>query len=356
MVYLVGWALNYVSLLLLVVKNKFLLLFSNLTLLTYLFIITFFRNSGVDLKIYETVADSIINNYVSIETILFWEPAFVMCLSFFSYLTSSPIFGVRLLSLLFWILILIFWKLSDRVEKIYLLSYYMPVYYYQYSMTVLRAGLASCFILLAWHFLRKDKKLWFYSLSLLSVLFHYSSTLMIVFLWILELKISAKFLISSCLIIIFILWIFITRFDYFDSKILLYLDYDTPSEVSGLSRTILCLVLVIGVILTKFNLATKIKTITFSLLLITCFQMIAFYSYAGLRLLELLAFVLPMLIIRQIDIANIYLKRNSIFIISLYLAGFLGVIFVFRNFIVDYNGSLTGTLHPMLPYRTILNL
>jgi hypothetical protein len=37
------------------------------------------------------------------------------------------------------------------------------------------------------------------------------------------------------------------------------------------------------------------------------------------------------------------------------LVSFLGILFTYRNFLADYDGQVTGTETPFLPYRTLTN-
>ncbi|BDG18486.1 hypothetical protein TthSNM11_06890 [Thermus thermophilus] len=83
------------------------------------------------------------------------------------------------------------------------------------------------------------------------------------------------------------------------------------------------------------------------------FQGLAFVSYAGLRFLDLVAFTTPLVLLREFDHAKKRPGRS--FWWGVGVAGIIGAVFFLRNALADYNGQLTGTLTPFLPYRTVFD-
>ncbi|GLV47212.1 hypothetical protein TJA_03860 [Thermus sp. LT1-2-5] len=143
------------------------------------------------------------------------------------------------------------------------------------------------------------------------------------------------------------------RFEYFEAKLSLYSDYETPFSFSGLSRFALVIFLWIAFAMSSVPLAQKVRMFFWVVGPSVVFQVLAMVSYAGLRFLELMTFVAPLVLLREYE--RWKLAPDRVFIRALIVAGVLGAVAVYRNFLVDYDGQLTGTLTPFLPYRTIFD-
>jgi hypothetical protein len=81
--------------------------------------------------------------------------------------------------------------------------------------------------------------------------------------------------------------------------------------------------------------------------------MLAFWSYAALRLVDLMLFLAPLVLVREYDMLGRSPPR--FFRVGLALVSFLGILFTYRNFLADYDGQVTGTETPFLPYRILTN-
>jgi hypothetical protein len=141
--------------------------------------------------------------------------------------------------------------------------------------------------------------------------------------------------------------------DYFEAKLALYSSYEAPSPFSGLTRTGLVVLLWMFFAGGKIPLKAKIKSFLSLVLTTIILQILAFWSYAGLRLVDLMLFLAPLVLVREYDMLGRSPPR--LFWVGVAFVGFLGILFTYRNFLSDYGGQVTGTETPFLPYRIITN-
>jgi len=352
MVYIVGWMLNYITTFLWSMGFRKKLVF--LIPLFYTGIITLVRYSGTDTyEIYELGFRGIWNAQDNIIT-EGWEPGFVFLAKTLLLLTSSEVWAVRSIGALFIFLLLFYLLRADRTEVKFLSLYFIPVFIYQYGMNAIRAGLGLVLILLAWQALRRGKWYHFALLGLAGLTFHYSMLLPLTLLLFFELKPKDwRVSLATVLTVSLAAFFLATRREYFLSKLALYLDYDSPTEFSGISRLGIILLMWLFFAASSLHVAAKIRTFVFLVALAFGFQVLASFSYAGLRFLELMAFVVPLVLIREYERAG--KVPGKVFWLGLAVTGVLGAAFVYRNFLSDFDGQMTGTLTPFLPYRTIFD-
>lgn len=352
MEYIIGWLLNYFYIILLFSRRS-IKRFYQFGVMSFFLILITLRDSGTDTQgIYEAMAKAILSNQFSI-----WisgsELAFKELLSGFLALSRSPVWAVRLIGVVFILLLMFFITKSDKREFFWFITFFIPVFIYQYGMNAIRAGIAMGVFLVGFQYLRRDQVRSFLLLSLLTFFFHYSFVFVFFIISLFEFaKARVKnilYFIVSGLIIFSIVFI---QKEYFLAKLDLYLDYKSPAVYSGFSRILISSFLLIGVLVGRLPHKEKIKLLTISIGIMFSLQLLTFWSYAGLRLLELWVFVLSLLIIRAYDRTNTRLDARVQ--ISFILAGFLGAIFFYRNMLSDWGGKMTGSTTPFLPYKTIM--
>lgn len=344
MVYILGWASIYYAL----VLQRLSMYKGRIFVLLPLFVfamIAFFRGSvGTDTPNYEQMLFGFLNNYE-------WngqEPGFVALGLLLAKLSPSVEFAVRLVSVVFFFLIMIFLLRSDKNERYLLLLYLLPVFAYSYSMNALRVGLAFCFILLLVQFLRKKRNVIAVVLGMLAVTFHYSALIPLVFIslaWRKWLNPSSVFWAGFFAFVCGSM--FIVSNEYFFGKLHAYSIYEPPSNLSGLSILFPSVILLIGVALSSLQKKDKWKLILLASVFYALAMVLTRYSYAGLRILDCLAYAFPLSVL--INYSSNALKFDRVFLLSLFVAGSVSITFTYFRFLNEYGNGVA----PWLPYITV---
>lgn len=392
--YFIGWFLIYYAFVLYHKHRKRIFLFIPIL---YIALIVGLRNSGTDTYTYEDIIKKIYTQkFYNI------EPAFSLISYFLMHLTDSSVISLRIIGLLFVSLLFIYVLRASRYENIYLFLYFLPVFGYQYGMNAVRAGLAFAFILLAYQELRRNNLITFNFLNFIAITFHiqsiFWSLMLILYSYNMDYK---KRIFSIGISLLALLTVLASPYDL-KGKIGLYREYASPtfkskedtsstsdknkivipsgvreyasptfeskedtsntsesnqtkeniqeSKIvipSGVSKTTLALILYISFLLSPISMKARIYTIPL-IALVSLFQLLSIKYYAALRFLDMIAILLPMIL------AMFYEKEKSnlpkIFLIGLIIAGLLGMIFTYRNFLTE---PLEDKPTPFLPYRTI---
>ncbi len=363
MVYLVGWALAYLATLIYFVssrtRSRFLFAFP----LSYFLVLFVIRNSGTDTHdIYELALRSILLNQ-PYEYVLGWEPGFVLMSKALLLFTHSEVWAVRAISVVFIFILVVFLLRASYLELKVLWFYFIPAFIYQLGMNTLRVGIAEAIFLLAWQASRRNNKWQFVLLSGATVLFHYSMMFIVGLFWMLEFFVlplisqrrenklpRALVFLALAFLAAIVFWY---RQEYLLAKIDLYSDYQSPAPYSGLAKTS-GVALMFLFLLPSRGLPPNLKLVALTLVVLTfAFQFFAFYTYAALRFLDLLAFAAPLLLLRLFDSTKIL--PPPVFWLGILVTGFLLGGLLYRNFLTDYDGQLTGFSTPFLPFRTIFD-
>jgi hypothetical protein len=344
MIYIIGWALIYFFFIIqnkLHYHGKFFIFF----LLFFLSMIAFLRGDiGTDTHIYEGMLASFSYKYELDNGI---EPGFVALGWTVGKIAPNMEIAVRFLSLVYFFLLSLFLYWSDRNERIFLLIYILPVFAYIYSMNGLRIGLASCFILLAVQFFRREKRKTMLLFGFIGFLFHYSILIPILYLLLHSSSVLKFKNILYILLLLSLLLIPITlNVDFFLKKYDAYSNFQSPSALSGLSIIIPMFIMLISMALTSFKNDQKCKIITLGLAALILGYFLASQSYAGLRILDLLRFAIPVSILLTYQRLNA--RLDKVFIISLLIASLMTAFTIYLNFLGMYN---TGR-NSWLPYET----
>lgn len=341
MVYIFGWIGMLFSALLLPVRGggrafTYFVLF-------YCLFIAFFRSySGTDTANYISILDSMLEG----KGVAFGEPAFKLLSFFLIYLFNDAELAVRSISLVFFTLLALYFYRSNKNEAYLFVAYIMPTFAYSYSMNGLRIGVAAAFFLLAIKAINK-KGINTYSVGclFLSFLFHFSAIILPIIYFMYKVKwLKISFLIQLTLLFIILLIVFVVNIDYISGKILLYSGYNAPSIYSG-ARVIIPLLLIIMVLpFGRLPNEEKQKIIFFSIILLLISIVLTQFSYAGLRALDLLSLVIPVVILmayneRRLEF-DLYIK------IAFLVSAALAAAATYMGFINEYG---TGG-SPFLPY------
>ena len=341
MIYLAGWGALYFTLMFSALSGYRGRAFGFLTILIFASIAIFRGSTGTDTATYESIISGL-----SLETI--WdgvEPGFALFGLFLTDILGSAEAGVRAVSGLFFVLVAFYYFRSERNEAFFLLTYLAPAYFYIYSMNALRIGMASIMLLLAVQELRRGHVLKSGATMLTAISFHYTILFSI-----------GYFLINVInrirLMHVFLLGLLILLFFYFANeyiflKFIAYSDYEASDALSGLRNVIVILVLVFGVLFSGLSSVVRIRIIL-STILFTGFSIaVTIFSYAGLRFLDLIAFVLPIVIL----MSHFGAKQlfNRAIKLSFLLAGFASSVAVYRGFLIEAGQGES----PFLPYELI---
>ncbi len=349
MVYVLGWIAGYFCLGMWFLNQKHSKLLTAAMLLL-LGTLAFLRNSGTDTgPIYEVIAGEFVHekSFPSLGL----EPGFSVLLWLFSLTTNSEVLIVRGFAVVFVGLLLTFLYFADSDESFFLLAFFQPVCFFQYSMNGLRIGLATGVLLLAWQALRRDRISMFIALSLLSFLFHYSSICIVLILLFnnLELKSMKAFVAMSVTVIAGLAGLYF-NIDYFSDKFQLYSQFDSPSPYSGLSKTVPILAFVLLMTISGIKV---MRLAQYSLVFASTaimMQWLSMRTYAGLRILDIV------LIGAALSATSLLSKSSTAnrktFVFGVVCIGLFSTAAVYRNFVMDYDGTETGTSTPFLPYRT----
>ena len=352
MVYILGWSIAYLAWLLWEVRVFRHKLVYFLPMVYFLAVIVL-RYSGTDTHSYENIFRALIEGD-SGTFISGLEPGFVLMARLVLSISPSEVEGVRVIGAIFVCLLWLYLLRADSVEFRFFALYFLPLHIYQYGMNAVRVGLASAMLMLAWQALRRGDLRLFLLVGGAGVCIHYSLAVPFLLLIIYEYR---RFdlrtvVISSVLVTVFAVLV-IARSDYFLGKLDTYVTASSPSTFSGVSQTILITWVLIVFATSPLGFMGKTKVLVGVVIFAAAFQALAFFSYAGIRFQDILKFVLPMLLIREFDRHSTCPPR--LFWFGLFIAGLAGTVFAYRNFLADFDGQLTGSSTPFLPYRTVLD-
>ena len=344
MIYLCALASNYGALLLslsLRYKGK---LFIFLAVISLGFIAVFRGMVGTDTVSYEAISSA----YRQGENISGWEPGFVFLINFLQIFISDDRIIVRTISAVFVALTLIYITFSNKNELFYFTTLYIPAYFFSHSMNVLRLGLASILVLLALQLYRRSLLGTSGSIAILSIFFHYSAAIPIIFIAITSKRLDSNKIWSLGLFfIILILTATFLNSEYIISKFELYEFSNAPSPMSGLSIVAQAVSLSAGVLLCKLRARSR-HVIFFSMLIfISIFYILTLYSYAGLRLLSLSLFAASLSILNAHNEENFSFNRELK--MALLTTGFFAMIAGYLGWLREFGVGDS----PFLPYELI---
>lgn len=341
MIYLIGWTLIFTVLTLSeLTGNRF--RSPIFVLLIFFTMVSVLRGDvGTDTNTYEFLVQGLSDNTDSGGM----EPGFIGVSRILLGVFDSPVMVVRFFSFIFFGLLFFYIARSNKNERFMFLAYIAPAFIYQYSMNVIRLGIASGLLILATQYYNRKKIRASAALAVSAVLFHYSIMCSFAVIWLSQMRWSRG---STVFVGVFIsalmLAVFYVNMDYFQLKLASYQGFNAPGESSGLSKLAVLVVLILGVLFSNLPRPDKAKLTILGLGLGTLFWLLSAYTYAGLRFLDLLSFALPfaMLITYNRNQLDFNLAVKS----SLVLAGVVGALSAFKNFLSEDGVGPS----PFLPY------
>lgn len=344
--YIIGWLLVYMSLLLWSAAEYRGRLFIAVTLI-YLCVITVIRGDvGTDTLFYE--------NLLQLRNLghegPFWEVAFWTPLATLARVVDSEQYAIRFVGILFFGILLIYLYRSTEDERFVLVSYVIPVFAYQYGMNALRLGIASIFILIVTQELSRRNSSKMIPLLVLPNFIHITTFLSSVF--IVSIIYRGAFLKKMIGVLILLILGGIASIvleKYFENKLDVYEIQYAPSSASGISKIIVIITLMGGVASGRLPIIIKTNILLFTAVFSVFAAFVVVHSFAGLRLLDLISFALPVAILCSYKLNLLQFDKNikTFFVI----AGILGSLAVYRNIILEPSDSES----PFFPYRTFLS-
>lgn len=307
-----------------------------------------FRDSGTDTgAVYRPMVRSILQNAPGIGT-LYIESGFRSLVIALSWLTPSDTTIVGVLGLINVVLFYAIYFYADKKVRFVFDWFIFPSFIFQISMNAIRNGFSLLLVILAVLSYMRKASLVFYMSFFASLLIHLSAIYFFITSILHKFNVRVLLYLLTCMPFLFL--VFAHQYDYILVKLLFYRNYAAPTEMSGLSRVVIGLTIFVGALFCGANYAMyrRISLIYTAILFVLYFAVQ--YSYAFLRFLDLtligyglaLAMTQPG---RGLEAFPRCLRAAVVF------AGFLGAAAAYRNFLADYDGAMTGTPTPFLPYR-----
>lgn len=301
-------------------------------------------NAGTDTEYYQNMFAGVAmgNQPWRVEGGFAYIATLIMSLGF------SAEIGVRAVAFVFFGLIAVYAYRATESERWMLLTYFLPIFAYQYSMNGLRIGLASAALLICAQALRSGTTRTKLATVFLPASIHYSIILSAA--WIMAARFTHR--ISDLLIgmavtvaALFVFWSLAS--DYLFAKQEVYEVMVSPESYSGLARVVVIAAVILAVALSGLPLIDKLVAAIPAIILTAVSLVISQESFAGLRFLDLISFALPVVLSVALRRAAMPLNRATAF--AVLVAGLLGGLAVARNFVNEAgNGDA-----PFVPYHTL---
>ncbi|MDY0309057.1 MAG: EpsG family protein [Castellaniella sp.] len=280
------------------------------------------------------------------------EPFFGLLLKALQQTGLADTGVVRLVSGLEVALLLAYVWRSVPNEQYLLLSVILPVFFYEFSMNALRIGLASILFLCAMQWVARQRQLGTTSLALAvaSCVTHYTAVLYPVFLVSTLRRWSFRFLLGGAILCgLAVIAVILMNSAYLISRLHSYSAFPAPSRFSGLASIVQNAAVSMAIWKSTLSHGQKLRLLSAMWLVAACFFGVVQFSYAGLRLLELVVFIAPLATVYAHEIEGKLMNASAR--IWLFAFGLVSMVFVFRRFLVESPDSLA----PFLPYRLIFS-
>lgn len=276
------------------------------------------------------------------------EPGFYYLAKIFTSLTDDATLAVNSFSILFFAFAVIYVLRATRTEMIYFFAYFAPQSFIMYSFNGLRVGIATMVFILALQFWRREKRVKSLGLLLFAVSFHYTIILAITiyFLFIEPLR-RRRYLLQKLLTLTFIGAMVVLLNDYLLDKKDSYSTFGALSPLAGISYLIklpLLMTFIWKLPVPRNEIRSKFYL---SMGLLGAGLLLSFQSYAGLRILNIIDWLVPLLFIYSVKTGE---NVGSRFHSGLALVGFVGALGVLRN-IAGSTQEAVGSQSPFLPYH-----
>ena len=339
MIYFAGWISLYlfgISQNLIKYRGN---LFALIVLSWFSFVVVFRANVGTDTYMYEWIIENR-------EGVSVFEFGFDFIIHIFKYFTDNSVLLLRLIGALYCIVFFVIYCGAASSEKFLILYYLIPVFFYIHGMNVIRIGMASLFFyLFVRSFVHKKIYLMVFCASI-SLLMHYSIAVAYV-LFLLNFfslrSIKTWFFLICCICAFYFF-----SLDHISAKYDLYESYVSPNVLSGLTSVLVIMLFVFAAFFSDLPKNIRIKVVFSSLFFLILFYLIVLKSYAGLRLLDIMKFTLPVLLVFLHQKYSV--EPNRVFKYSVFIAGLVSIVFIFKNFLDEPVGPSM-----FLPYKFIFS-
>lgn len=299
-----------------------------ISLLPSFFVVILRGNIGVDTEAYESIIE-----YYILTGECRVEPLFCLISEPIYSLVNRSDFTLRIITAIFCILFYFsFFKTKNDI--IVACLFIFPVFFYDMSTNGIRYGLA--FILFKLLFDGLTKK------SILTIpvyIFIQSSSLLLVLLSLIN-KINFKKMVLVIVIIVPVFYLLMGEPMFYllmgeptmlSQKIQAYSENGSPNFYSGILNFLSGLVLIL--ILIFFRKITLTEFLVYFIILLS-FQFLSNFTYAGLRLVQLMLFYFSIRSISLIDTSNP--KSNIIICFMLFTLGFISFLNLLKSMNTEY--------------------
>jgi hypothetical protein len=348
MIYLVGWAAAY-SVLFIQATTRYkgpVLIFG---VILFFASAAFFRGTvGTDTGTYGIAFSRYLDSAWSGQ-----EPGFLALGVTLTALFQDATIAVRAVALVFFFLAAVYIKRANQNERFFFLAYVLPLMGYQYSMNIIRDGLATIIVMLAVQAFRKGFSKRAFLTGISAIFFHYSALFSLSYIAISQ-RPWLKFLSIAYMLglLVFSALAFLIAELYFVQKALLYAPAEEAKGGSQIVSSLFgfCRVsIILGVLFFgKLPTGEKLKLIVLGELFLLTAALISQYSYAGVRLYLLISIVCPLSIVASYSRLGLNFERSLK--AALIASSLLGAAAAFKGFI-NTEGQ---NLHAFLPYDTWL--
>lgn len=307
-----------------------------IALLPMAFLAIFRGNVGMDTAVYIQTIDQIIE---AGRLVGVFEPLFEMFVLCLSVVTSDASVILALIGLL--ITVILVWAGLRRNTNPYLFCLLVvPVYYFDMVMNGVRYGLAFSLVYLASTFLLQGRHWVYLALVLLASLIQVSSIMLGLLLYILYLR-RWRWMVYGGVIAAAFVAVFSS---YLLAKVQSYSGLQTTSWLSGLSTVFVswCL-LIIWALDVKARRQSGMVILILAALTIIMIG-VSNFSYAGIRLQQLVAFLVVLCLVMHTERYEIQLSPISK--VAIVLVSLLAFLFRMKNFADTANMGSS----PFVPY------
>lgn len=276
------------------------------------------------------------------------EPGFIYLARFFTSLTDDTTLAVNSFSILFFIFAATYLIRATRTEAIYLFAFFAPQYFIMYSFNGLRIGLASMAFILALQFWQREKRIAFFALLALAVSLQYTIVLAIgvFFLFIKPMR-QTKAVLLRILTLCFCSAIVITLNQYIGDQFASYATFERFDPLAGLSYFIKVTLLMACIWWLPIPRAEIREKFLISIAILVVGLLITSQSYAGLRIMDIMMWLIPLLFIYSLNYTE---NAGNRFYSGLLVVGFVGSLGVIRN-IASSNAEIATSFSPFQPYH-----
>lgn len=347
MTYILGWLLNFCLLWAAAKEPRHAKAYCAISVVALGLIAVLRGQTGTDTAAYETIS-----SIVRTGNLHAWgaEPVFNLILRLLQLAGLDDVLTVRGLSVVEVLLLVVYAVRSTQDQRYFLLALFMPAFFYQYTMNTLRIGLASIiFLLSVQSFTRSGRaNASAIGIGVTALSFHYTAVFLPAFLASTLRKWSSRsILVVVGLFALGVITVLLISPGYIHQRLANYSNFEVTSALSGISNLVLIFLTLLALHASALPAAPKKRIAIASIALGITFIGITHVTYAGLRLLELLDFALPVALLATHEIAGVHFNVTT----KKYLlvAGVAATLFIFRHYV----NEPTTVPSPFLPYRLL---